>query len=668
MIMFKQGVDYLEFQNNNERIRIIAWGANSLRVIACPNGNIDLTSIALLEETKKNTNVSISIHENQAEIINGEIRAVVDSSGWSNGNGRLQFFNNKNELLLQESDSGGALIKKARHFRSQIGGDYRLTATFMANEGEKIYGMGQYQQDILDLKGCNLELAHRNSQASIPFYLSNKGYGFLWHNAAIGTVSFGKNTTEWRADSTKQLDYWVTAGETPSQIEEQFSEVVGRAPMMPEYGLGFWQCKLRYVNQNEVLEVAREYHRRGIKIDVLVIDYYHWPRCGDYRFDESFFPNAKEMIDECRSYGIELMVSIWPQIDVRSENYEEMKNKGLLVQTAHGMDVQMIFHGNNVFYDATNPEARQYIWEKVKKNYRNQGIRLFWLDEAEPEFGNYDFDTYRYYEGSVLQKGNIYPREYIRGFHEGEGIDFNDQTIKLVRCAWVGSQKYGALVWSGDIHSTYQDFKNQIVAGIQMGIAGIPWWTTDIGGFHGGDVRSEAFQELLIRWFQYGTFSPVMRIHGSRVPHKDVRRENGELTEWSGAANEIWSYGEENYQIMKKFIGIRERMRDYNRGLMKQAHEIGAPVLRGMFYEFPTDPLTWDLKDQYMFGPEVLVAPVTDAKANQRSVYLPKGAFWTDARTGEVYEGGQWLDTALTLSSLPIFLRNGALDYLVGMI
>ncbi|MGI6156724.1 MAG: TIM-barrel domain-containing protein [Enterococcus lemanii] len=668
MIIFKTGDNYLEFQNGNERVRIIAWGDNSFRVVSCPNGSLNLESIALLDNPQMSNLFSVEIKEGYAEIRNGTIKAIVDGVNWFNQNGRVQFFNSQGELLLQEIDSGGALTKKARHFRSQIGGDYRLTASFLANEDEKIYGMGQYQQDILDLKGCNLELAHRNSQASIPFYLSNKGYGFLWHNPAIGSVSFGKNVTQWHADSTKQLDYWITAGETPAQIEEQFSEVVGRTPMMPEYGLGFWQCKLRYVNQEEVLKVAREYHRRGIKIDVLVIDYYHWPRCGDYRFDESFFPNAKDMIDECRSYGIELMVSIWPQIDVRSENYQEMKERGLLVQTSHGMDVQMIFHGNNVFYDATNPETRQYIWQKVKENYRDQGIRLFWLDEAEPEYGNYDFDTYRYYEGSVLQKGNIYPREYVRGFHEGEGQDFNDQTIKLVRCAWVGSQKYGALVWSGDIHSTYQDFKNQVVAGIQMGIVGIPWWTTDIGGFHGGDVRTEEFQELLIRWFQYGTFSPVMRIHGSRVPHREIFKEDGEITEWSGADNEIWSYGEKNYQIMKKFINIREMMRDYNRSVMKEAHETGAPVLRGMFYEFPADLNTWDLNDQYMFGPDILVAPVLEPGINSRQVYLPEGAIWKDARDGMIYEGGQWVDVVSPIESLPIFLRNGKMDELTGEI
>ena len=381
MSFFTQGESYIEYRNAGETLRIMAWGENSLRVVSMPSGPLDLSSSALKEQAPKNT--QIRSDEETATITNGKISALIDTRGW-NSAAVVTFFNDKKEILLKEMDGGGALNRKARKFSPYMGGDFRLKVTFEANKNEKIYGMGQYQQDILDLKGCNIELAHRNSQASIPFYVSSKGYGFFWHNPAIGSVSFGKNVTEWRADSTKKMDYWITAGSTPAQIESQYSQVTGRAPMMPECGLGFWQCKLRYHNQEQVLSVAREYHRRGIPVDVFVVDYYHWPRCGDYRFDEDFFPDPKAMAEELRSYGMELMVSVWPQIDWRSENFNEMRQKGLLVQTEHGLNVQMDFQGNNVFYDATNPEAREYVWNKCKKNYAENGIKLFWLDEAEP--------------------------------------------------------------------------------------------------------------------------------------------------------------------------------------------------------------------------------------------------------------------------------------------
>ena len=663
MSFFKQGENYLEYHNAGETLRIMAWGENSLRVISVPNGPLDMSCSALL--TPAPSVSYIMADEEKARITNGKISALIDTRGW-NSAAVVTFFNDRDEVLLKETGGGGALNKKARLFTPHTGGDYRLKASFESNAKEKIYGMGQYQQDILDLKGCSLELAHRNSQASVPFYISSLGYGFFWHNPAIGNVFFGKNTTEWQADSTKKLDYWITAGDTPSQLEGQYSQATGKAPMMPEFGLGFWQCKLRYYNQEQVLAVAREYHRRRIPVDVFIIDYYHWPRCGDYRFDEHFFPDPDAMAEELHSYGMELMVSVWPQIDWRSENFQEMRQRGLLVQTDHGLNVQMSFHGNNVFYDATNPEAREYVWNKCKKNYTEHGINLFWLDEAEPEFTTYDYENYRYYAGSVLQQGNLYPREYARGFYEGQKQNGQEEVLNLVRCAWAGSQRYGALVWSGDIHSTYQDFRNQIVAGLQMGIAGIPWWTTDIGGFHGGNIQNPDFQELLVRWFQFGAFCPVMRLHGNRGPGQTLYKENGEETEGTGADNEIWSYGEENYLIMKKFIEIREMMRDYTRSLMAEAHEKGTPVMRAMFYEFPEDPTAWELDTQYMYGSDILAAPIVEQHALSRKVYLPEGCTWTYAATGRTYEGGQWAEAEAPLNTMPVFLRDGRQEYLIG--
>lgn len=665
MNFFEEQNGKLIFRENGETVLVEAWGADSFRVRSCMLGEIKETNAALLEPEK--TDAVIEISDMEASISNGKIKAHLEVQPWGKKL-RITFLNQKGEVLLREISNGGALTLNARQYKALTGGTYRLKASFDSNPEEKIYGMGQYQQERMNLKGCNLELAHRNSQASIPFYISNLGYGFLWNNAAIGEVHFGLNTTEWIAEATAQMDYWITAGENPAEIEEHYADATGKSPMMPEYGLGFWQCKLRYFNQQQVLDVASEYHKRGIPVDVFVIDYYHWPRCGDYRFDEEYFPNPKEMIDKLHEMGMETMVSIWPQIDWRSENYEEMKQQGLLVKSDRGVDAQMIFHGNNVFLDATNPRTRKYVWDKVKKNYADLGIKTFWLDEAEPEYTGYDFECYRYHEGPVSEVGNIYPREYSKMFYEGQKENGQEDIVNLVRCAWAGSQRYGALVWSGDIFSSYEDFRKQICAGLHMGLCGIPWWTTDIGGFHGGNIHDPAFQELLIRWFQFGTFLPVMRLHGSREPHEQIINKAGEEREWTGADNEIWSFGEDNYQIMKKFIEIRETMRDYTRGLMKEAHEKGTPVMRTLFYEFPQDEKCWDITDEYMFGGDVLVAPIVQPKATSRTVYLPKGAKWVHAGSGKEYEGGQIVEVEAPIDTLPIFLRDGRQEYLVGRI
>lgn len=655
----------LIYRENGETLMVTPWGKDSLRVRSVFAGEVEEGSVALLEPEPAEADIVIG--EWEASITNGNIKARLWVNGWGHAL-QIGFYNQRGELLLREISNGGALQKKARHFRPLPGGEYELKVSFEASPEEKIYGMGQYQQEVMNLKGCNLELAHRNSQASIPFCLSDKGYGFLWHNAAVGEVHFGTNTTEWLARSAMQMDYWITAGDTPAQIEEAYAGATGKSPMMPEYGLGFWQCKLRYYNQEQVLRIAREYKERGITPDVLIIDYYHWPRCGDWRFDPEYFPDPEAMVKELREMGIETMVSVWPQVDVRSENFEEMKQKGLLLKSNMGVDVQMIFHGNNLFLDATNPRTRKYVWEKLKKNYADMGIRTFWLDEAEPEFGTYDFDLYTSSAGPMARTGNIYPREYARLVYEGQQEMGQRDVVNLIRCAWAGSQRYGALVWSGDIMSTYEDFRRQICAGLHMGICGIPWWTTDIGGFHGGNIEDSGFRELLVRWFQFGTFCPVMRLHGSRQPHQPIVNRAGEERECTGADNEIWSFGEEAYPILVKFIGIRERMRDYTREVMRQAHEKGSPVMRTLFYEFPEDKECWDITDAYLYGPDILVAPVCHEGAEGRRVYLPQGASWTHAGTGEVYEGGVWLDVEAPLETVPLFLRDGRQGYLVGML
>lgn len=217
---------------------------------------------------------------------------------------------------------------------------------------------------------------------------------------------------------------------------------------------------------------------------MIVCDFFHWPKMGDFRFEEEFFPDPDAMVKELKEMGMELMVSVWPQIDTQSENFAEMKQKGLLVKTEHGVEICMRFGGESVFFDPTNPAARRYVWDKCRQNYYDKGIRVFWLDEAEPEYLGYDYDNYRYYLGPDIQIGNVYPQYFSRTFYDGLKEQGEKDVVNLVRCAWAGSQRYGALVWSGDIHSDWPTFRRQVSAGLNMGIAGI----------HGGRQISVVFQ------------------------------------------------------------------------------------------------------------------------------------------------------------------------------
>lgn len=650
---------YLLVRSGYETLLLEPWGQDALRVRATPNAHFSGENHAL--EEKLAGNVQIRVHSGGAEIVNGRIRATVNEAGV------LSFYRDE-ELVLREyyRNYGGTISKEScclkivsREMKGLAGNDYRLTVRFESRDNEKIFGMGQYQQPYLDLKGCTLELAQRNSQISIPFAVSSLGYGFFWNNPAVGKVTFGKNLTEWTALDTSEMDYWITVGTSPAELVQNFTEQTGRTPMISKDLLGLWQCKLRYRTQDEVLTVARRYHELGIPLSMIVIDFFHWPYQGSWRFDETYWPDVKAMTDELHAMGIKVMVSVWPSVDKRSENFETLNQKGLLERTERGACQTYDYQGDCLTIDLFNPRARRFLWETCKKNYADLGIDYFWLDNSEPDYAVFDYENFRFYTGPAQKVGNEFPKKFSQTFYEGMKEDGRTGFINLVRCAWAGSQKYGTLLWSGDVRSTFESFRDQVAAGLNMGLAGIPLWTTDIGGFMTDDVCDPEFRELLVRWYEYAVFSPFLRMHGDRgpydIPPLDARNFGGGYLK-TGQSNELWSYGEEIYQILRSYLDVRQRLIPYIQSLLEQAHETGAPLLRTMFYEFPKDPKAWELSDQYMFGDKYLVAPILYAGQTERSVYLPEGN-WQNYFTGELYKGGQTIHAQAPLETIPVFTR-----------
>ena len=646
MSEFRKEGSRLVYKKSGETVWLEAHGSDTFRVRRSMSARMPADTDALLAPMQ--TDATIEIGDAGATATNGSLVARISKEG------SISFFR------ITADEDLPLCSEAAQSYRQLRGDSYAIEADFEAYTDEKIYGLGQYQHGLLNQKGCVLDLVQINQEISVPFFVSNRQYGFMWHNPAVGRVELAQNRTRWAANVSTGIDYLVTTGDSYADILGNYASITGHAPTMPEWATGFWQCKLRYRTQEELLNVAREYKSRGLPLSVIVVDFFHWTMLGDFKFNNDDWPDPKAMVDELKEMGVELMVSVWPNVNRNSENYREMADRNLLIRAERGEAFHHVFIDTfpvgkvpSQYYDATNPEAHAYLWDKLKQNYYGYGIKAFWLDQCEPEILPSHFDNLRMWAGNGEEVLNLYPLLHEKGIYEGLKAEGETEIATLCRAAWLGSQRYGAIAWSGDIDSTFDVFKRQIPAGLNMAMSGIPWWNSDIGGFSGGESESPEFHELLIRWFQYGVFCPVCRLHGVREPSRwDL------APELTGADNEVWSYGDDVYEILAGYVRMRERLRPYIRKLMAEASFSGVPPMRPLFLEFPDDPECYDIGDTYLFGSDVLVAPVTEKGAVTKKVYLPAGVAWKNAWTDEEFAGGQWITVDAPLDQIPLFLRD----------
>ena len=589
-------------------------------------------------------------------MVNGQLRVELSVDG------ELAFVRDSNGAELLSERRAHFIWPGPRLFSPQGNGYYRLEQLFDAYPDERMFGLGQHQHGRLDQKGLVLDLVQRNANVTIPFLLSSRGYGFLWNLPAVGRVELAANGTRWVADSARQIDYWVTVAPDPAGLMKNYADATGHTPRFPAWAAGLWQSKLRYRTQDELLDVAHEYRRRGLPLEVVVADYYHWTHLGDWQFDPLEWPDPTALTRELERIGVRLLVSVWPSVSPLSGNYQTMRDSGYLVRTESGNPIHHLFPDKGLtgralgvsFYDPTNELAREFVWGRVKAGYYDHGVRLWWLDGCEPEIYPEQHANLRYAAGPGNEVGNVYPREHVRGFFEHMRELGETEIVCLVRSAWAGSQRYGALLWSGDIATSYESLRAQVCAGLNAGLSGIPWWTTDIGGFHGGDPDSPEYRELLTRWFQYAVFCPVLRMHGHREPREAFSASH------SGGDNELWSYGEETYEVLVSQLQLRERLRPYVLAQMDEAARTGMPPMRPLFVSYPEDANCWTVDDQYLFGPDLMIAPILEAGARRRSVYLPEGESWVDAVSGVEYTGGQTISADAPIERIPVFCRTGS--------
>ena len=641
---------------NGEILKIEPWGPDGARVRATNLSDFPAIPGALLESPAA-PDVAAIVQDGRGILTNGKLRAEI----WPDGT--LHFLNAQSGSVLLEEPEPIFNKPPARWYRPLESSNLsKIDTHFCSQPGEHIFGLGQHQHGLLDNKGAVIDLEQRNTEVCIPFYLSSLGYGFLWNNPGVGRVELGTNLTRWVMEATRGIDYYIVAGDTPAEILEKYIDATGHPPLLPDYALGFWQCKLRYRTQEELLSVVREYKQRGLPLAIIVSDYFHWHMMGDWAMDPRDWPDPAGMMKELKEMGVELMVSIWPTVNPSNPVFGEMVERGLLAQNVHGVHAHMAIPDTTpegvsmvAFYDATNPEAREFIWQRVKKNYLDCGVRVFWLDADEPELMPMHAENIRFALGTGLEVMNIYPLLHQKGFYDGMQAAGQEEIINLSRSAWAGTQRYGAAVWSGDVRSRFEVLRAQIPAGLNIAMSGIPWWTTDIGGFMEGDIRTDYFKELIVRWFQYGVFCPLFRLHGVRHPLNGLYGAQS-----SGADNEVWSFGERNYEIIRNLLFLREKLKPYLRELNRAAHEYGTPPMRPLYYDFPTDPAAVKLAHQFMLGPDLLVAPVTEEGAVSREVYLPTGTTWVEAWNGQEFHGGQHLKADAPLEQIPVYWRKGS--------
>jgi len=669
--MYQQIGSALEWRTQNEILRIEPWGAHAVRVRAAADA-IDQELAWALDLPVGTSQVSITVHEDgRARLVNGRIAVEADEHG------RLRFLRSADVGGSQSTAeaAGGAreyeLLADKRPYTASPGprvhasrgdGTYELEQIFEAYDGERIFGLGQHLHGRFDQKGCVIDLVQGNTVAAIPFLYSSRGYGLLWNNPAMGRVELGADCTRWVAEQARQIDYWITAGDTPAEVMAAYADATGHPPLLPAWASGFWQSKLRYRTQDELLAVAREYRRRELPLSGMLCDFFHWPKMGDWDFEPEEWPDPAAMVRELESLGVKLAVSVWPTLETGSANFEPLRAVDGLVRDSHGGLLRNHWpaRGDNdpyapmAYYDPTNPAARRLLWERLRASYHEIGVAAYWLDACEPDLPRDLARRAVYQAGPGTQVGNAYGAYAARVVADGLREAGDDRPFSLIRSAWAGSQRYGAALWSGDIEPTFASMATQIRAGLNVAMSGIPWWNTDIGGFLGGNPDDPAYREVLVRWFQYGTFQPIMRLHGDREPNQPFS------THMSGGPNEVWSYGDEAYPILREHLLVRERLRPYVQELAEEAHRTGAPPMRPLFFDFPQDEAAWSVDDQFLLGPDLLVAPVAEAGARSRSVYLPHGAGWVDTRTGESREGGERREVPAPLERIPVFVRAGS--------
>lgn len=577
-------------------------------------------------------------------------------------NGQVNFLNISGKLLLSENGTDFNPCEDSLEHSFSVKQFFRLTP------GEAIYGLGQHQTGILNRRNQQIVLKQHNMQIAIPYLYSTNGYGLFWDNTSstIYKDTLGENS--FSSEVGDCVDYYFLRSDNADRGLAQWRSLSGQAPLFPHWAFGYWQSRQRFKSQEELLDAVTKYRSLKVPLDVIVQDWQYWgadkKTWNSTLFNNSAYPNPQQMADSVHRLNAHIVISVWPSFGDSTDIFKDFKRRGMLYNMTAGPPSPFV-----KFYDAFNPAARDVYWNFMNRNLFSIGIDGWWLDSSEPgqrksEKSDDDNKTYRGLFGKVR---NAYPIETVKGVYEHQRMKTSmKRVVILTRSAFAGQQRFSSANWSGDIVSGWDVLQQQITNGLNMSFSGIPYWTSDIGGFfskynYPEGIKDTTFHELYVRWIQFGTFCPLMRSHGSNTPR------------------EIYQFGKKGnwaYDAIEKFIDLRYRLLPYIYSTAWKVTSQSFTFMRAPVMDFPNDKKLYNLNNEYLFGNSLLVCPITEplyvSKVNNKivtdfshskkwNVYLPQGSEWYDFWTGEKISGGQQVLADASIDKIPLFVKAGAI-------
>jgi alpha-D-xyloside xylohydrolase len=708
---FHRDSNGVTFTTTAGAMRIEVCGDRVIHVVASSISEIPNPKVPVVTQPCKADNVQVQSAKNEVKLLTEAFAVTVDRA-----TGAVTFLSKEGKPVLAEPKDGGKAFDVPSVFETKT---WQVQQTFLSPSDEALYGLGQHQEGIFNVRGLPIRLHQANTNISIPFLLSSKGYGILWNNASLtdfnpadqsiaidpntgkgafttgakgtygfvltsdnknqltlqvdgqqvidinniwtptsasGTVGLKANkayevaahggpggvqlavrdpqdTTTFRSEVGQAIDYYFFYGPDLNRVVSEYRRLTGEAPLFPKWAYGYWQCRERYHSQQEILDTAAEFRKRKIPVDALVQDWQYWGKYGwnAMKFDEDQYPHPKEMLDQLHANDLHMMISIWSRFGEDTDVYKRMRAQSLLIP-------------GEPWTDFFNPAAQAAFWSGLKNGIFTEGMDSWWMDASEPEFDV--LKNKQTFLGSGNSVRNAYPLYVTKAIYEGQRATTDrKRVVILTRSAFAGQQRNAAASWSGDISANWITLRRQIPAGLSFSMSGLPYWTTDIGGFFRPEDQytSQAYHELLIRWFQYGTFCPIFRVHGYK----------------SNA--EVWNYGPQVQNILTQYDELRYRLLPYIYSAAWGVTQNGETLMRALPLEFSSDPGARAVSDQFMFGPSLLINPITNEGATQRAVYLPAGNDWIDFWTGKRVGGGQTITVEAPLDRIPMYAKAGSI-------